>query len=595
MTQLSPRIPESGESAVLVSGHRLATEAGMKIIEKGGNAVDAAAAMCFCLNLVQPHQNGIGGEVPIILRSARDGKTVAISGQGTSPLALTIDWCRDNGIDLIPGDGYIPATVPAVVGTWALALKEYGTMSFGEILEPTIEVAGNGYEMFAALQFFLRNNSGRIAEHYPHTADIYLPDGNVPKVGDIITNPDFAAMLKIMVKAEDAEKHKGREAGIDAACDAFYRGEIAERIVSFITQNPVIDASGKTHTGLLSVDDFAKWKPKIEEPVTYNYKGYDVWKCSSWTQGPVFLQQLGILEGFDIEQTGHQSVEYLHNWIECAKLAFADREAYYGDPEIDIIPIDVLLARGYAGSRRKMIGPEASMEIRPGGAVEEVPDYNLEDVLADNRESLGFNSGFDHYGSTGGKPSDTMQLAAADKHGNLLSATPSGGWIKSSPVISGLGFCLGTRGQMFYLNPKRPNALAPRKRPRTTLTPTVVTKDEKPFLAFGTPGGDQQDQWTLQFFLNTVDFGMDLQSALDSPHFHINHVPASFYPRKALPGKVVLDSNFPDDVAEELRGKGHRISKESLVIRMMAVHFDDDGKISGSCCSTSPEGYAMGV
>jgi len=587
-----------GTRGVVASGHYLATAAGFRIMERGSNAIDAAAAMNFCLNIVEPNQNGIGGEVPIMIYSAKERRTFVICGQGWSPKALTIDWCRENGIDLIPGDGYIPACVPAVVGTWATALARFGTMTFTQVLEPAIELAESGFPVYASLREYLAEHAAWFKDRYPSTADVYLPGGRVPDVGEIIRNPDFAETLRTICAAEESARGKGRIAGIEAGADAFYAGEITEKIIDFISGNPVLDASGAAHRGLLAYDDFAEWRATVEDPISISYRGLEVHKCPPWSQGPVFLQQLAILGGYDLKSMGDdpaRSPEFLHTLIECAKLAFADREAYYGDPLFDKVPLDVLLSAEYAKSRRELIGPKASMDFRRGDAGIEIADCDYFDVRADNRRGMKATEAAKRSGKTGSGSGDTTQLVAADISGNMISATSSGGWIHSSPVIKGLGFALGTRAQMFYLNPSRPNALAPRKRPRTTLTPTIVTRGGKPYLAFGTPGGDSQDQWTLQFFLNFVDFGMDLQRALDSPHLRPQHVPESFYPRDAHPGRVLMEPGFPDEVLEELEKRGHQIQTDMKPVRMMAVFIDTDrGTISGGTCSTSPTGHAIG-
>ena len=455
-----------GRRGVVAAGHYLAASAGLRIMVAGGNAIDAAAAMGICETLLEPQSCGIGGEVPTLIYSAKERRTYAISGMGWSPEAFTIDWCRDHGIDLIPGDGYLPACVPAPVDTWATALARFGTMSFAEILQPTIEFAEQGFPVYASLSRHLHASRAQYAEQYPTTGAVYLPDGSAPNVGDVLRNPDFGAMLRIMCRAEEGAKGRGRVAGIEAARDAFYRGEIAERIVRFIADHPVADASGAVHAALMTYDDLAEWHARVEDPVTLNYRGLDVYKCSSWTQGPVFLQQLAILQGLDLKAMGHNSADYLHTWIETAKLAFADREAYYGDPDFDAVPFDVLLSAGYGERRAAQIGQTASLELRPGDLGAGVPEYAARSVREDNRRALGAvprdrsRAGED---GAGGPPApehaphlgDTTHLDAVDAEGNMVAATPSGGWIGSSPVIAGLGFPLGTRGQMFYLNPQQ--------------------------------------------------------------------------------------------------------------------------------------------
>ena len=596
-----------GRRGVVTAGHYLAASAGLRIMTAGGNAIDAAAAMGICLTLLEPQSCGIGGEVPTLIYSARERKTFAISGMGWSPMAFTVDWCRDHGVDLIPGDGYLPACVPAVVDTWAVALERFGTMSFAEILQPAIELAENGFPVYEGLRRGLHANRTKYVGQYPTTGAIYLPRGNVPHVGEALHNPDFGAMLRIMCRAEEAARGRGRVAGIEAARNAFYRGEIAERIARFIADHPVADASGAEHAGLLTYEDLAEWRARVEDPVTLNYRGLDVFKCSSWTQGPVFLQQLAILQCLDLKALGHNSADYLHTWIETAKLAFADREAYYGDPDFDAVPFDVLLSPGYGATRAGQIGPTASLELRPGDLGTGVPEYAARSVRDDNRRALG--AAHRAGNAAESRPSrrtspadsphlgDTTHLDAVDAEGNMVAATPSGGWIGSSPVIAGLGFPLGTRGQMFYLNPQRPNALQPRKRPRATLTPTIVTRDGAPFLAFGTPGGDGQDQWTLQFFLNYVEFGMDLQRSLDAPTVHTTHFPSSFYPREAHPGRVEAESRLPEETLAELRRRGHDLELNDGWNhgKPLAIHCHvDRGLIAGAATARDNIAYAMG-
>ncbi len=587
-----------GRRGVVTSGHYLVTSVGLRILMNGGNAIDAAAAMSICETLLEPQSCGIGGEVPTLVYSAREGKTYAISGMGWSPKAFTLDWCRENGIDLIPGDGYLPATVPAPVDTWATAVARFGTMSFSEILQPTIEFAEHGFPVYETMSNRIGLSEDKFNNLYPTTGEIYLNNGRARNVGEIQRNPDFGAMLRIMCRAEDEAKGRGRVAGIEAARDAFYKGEIAEKIIRFMEDNPVEDASGEEHIGLLSYEDMAEWHADVEEPLSLEYKGLDVHKCSSWTQGPVFLQQLSILRELDIKGYGHNSPEYLHSWVESAKMAFADREAYYGDPKMDDVPFDLLLSGEYGNMRAGQIGEVASLELRPGDLGSGVPEYTSIGVVDDNRRALGVAAreikdlGFGH-----AHIGDTTHLDAMDAEGNMVAATPSGGWLGSSPVIKGLGFPMGTRGQMFYLNSARPNALEPRKRPRATLTPTIATKDGGPFMAFGTPGGDSQEQWTIQFFLNHVEFGMNLQEALDAPTVHTTHFPSSFYPRHAFPGRVVVESRMSDKTLDELRKRGHDIEMTGDWAngKVLGIRYHSDtGTIAGAASAKNNIGYAMG-
>ena len=586
-----------GTRGVVTSGHYLATAAGFRIMEQGGNAFDAAAAMCFCVNLLEPQSNGIGGEVPVLVYSANENKVFSISGMGWSPQGFTIDWCRENGLDMIPGDGHLPACVPAVVGTWATILSRFGTMSFSQILQPAIELSENGFPVYEGLSHSIQTNLKRFTDLYPTTRDVFCSDGNAPQPGEVFRNPDWAETLKILCRAEDSQKHRGRIKGIDAARDAFYKGEIAEKIAKFISDNPVEDATGESHHGLLSYDDIAEWDAVVEEPVSFNYRGLEVHKCGPWTQGPVFLQQLGILQGFDLKKLGHNTSEYIHILIETAKLAFADREAYYGDPDFDDVPLERLLSDGYSDERRNLIADAASTEIRPGDLGMDIP-FSVEDVLADNRSALDIESGaMKDLGLGHAHTGDTTHLDAVDREGNMVSATPSGGWFSHSPVIKGLGFPISVRGQMFYLNARRANALAPRKRPRTTLTPSLVTKNGDPWMVFGTPGGDTQDQITLQFFLNHVDFGMDIQQSLDAPTVYSVHFPSSFYPRASYPGRMVVEGGIDRDVIEQLIGRGHEVLESDPWShgKVMGIRYDKKtGVISGGASPRKSIAYAFG-
>jgi gamma-glutamyltranspeptidase/glutathione hydrolase len=586
-----------GRRGVVAAGHYLAAAAGFRIMEQGGNAIDAAAAMSFCLNILEPQSNGIGGDVPTLIYVAKEKKTVAVSGMGWSPQAFTLDWCREHSIDLVPGDGYLPACVPAPVDTWATAVARYGKLTFSQVLQPAIDLAQNGYALYDGLHGSLSNGLKKFTELYPTTGEIYCPGGKVGEIGSLIRNPDWANSLKKMCAGE-AACGKGRAAGIEAARDVFYKGEIADTILEFISNNPVEDATGSAHTGLLDAADMAEWHATVEEPVTYKYAGLEVHKCSGWTQGPVFLQQLALLDGFDLKALGHNSADYVHTYIECAKLAFADREAYYGDPLFDEVPFDVLLSGIYNNSRRELIGSTASFDMRPGDTGNGIPEYAIGDVAEDNRRALNVGArdvrdlGLGH-----AHVSDTTHLDAIDFEGNMVAATPSGGWLGSSPVVKGLGFPIGTRGQMFYLNPERPNALQPRKRPRATLTPSIATRNGKPYLAFGTPGGDTQDQVTLQFFLNFAVFGMDVQNALDAPMVYSTHFPSSFYPRQSYPGKMVAENRIGADVVAELEKRGHEVEVADgwSAGKAMGIHIDvESGIISGGATSRRRIAYAMG-
>jgi gamma-glutamyltranspeptidase/glutathione hydrolase len=551
-----------GTNGMVTSGHYLASRIGLHILEEGGNAVDAAVAMGFALSVLEPYIYGIGGEVPILIYLAAENRVIALSGQGPAPRAATIELFKDRGIDTIPGDGLLAAAIPDAVSTWISALSHYGTMNLAQILKPGVELAEKGFPMYSRLRYAIEKLEPRWREDWPSSLETFVPGGRIPQVGEIYTQPDLAVMFRQLMEAERREQRQGRTEGLLAAREAFYKGPIAERIVNFIHDNEFPDATGMKNSGLITLEDLASYATRVERPVTANYRGYDLYKCGPWCQGPVFLQQLNILEGYDLAALGHNSAEYIHLVAETAKLAFADREKYYGDPDYLKVPLKTLLSKEYAARRRRLIDPDrASMEMRPGNDPPSVPEYRE----GDPRVFKG----------------DTTHLDAVDRWGNMVSATPSGGWFSSSPVIEGLGFPLGTRMQMFYLDPDHANALQPGKRPRTTLTPSLAMKDGKPFMVFGTPGGDQQDQWTLQFFFNCVDFGMDMQTAVDAPTFHSSHFPASFYPHSAQPGALNLERGIAEEAVESLRGKGHEVllDDEWSHGRVLGIRYDPENGV----------------
>jgi gamma-glutamyltranspeptidase/glutathione hydrolase len=568
-----------GTHGVIAAGHYLAARAGQRMFDKGGNAIDAAVASGFALNVLEPQSNGIGGEVPILVYSVKEKKPFAISGQGFAPKAATAEWFRKAGITIVPGDGFLPATVPAAFGSWAFALLRFGTLTLKDVLEAAIDYTESGFPVYPGLHSALAGLAKKFREQWPSSAEVYMPNGRVPAAGEILRNKDWAATLKKVVEVEMHESKRGREDAIQAAIDYWYKGEPAERIVEYMQKTEVLDASKKKHRGLLTKEDFAAWKPELDEPVTIRYHGLDVYKCGPWSQGPVFLQQLRLLDGFDLPKLGHNSSNYVHTVIEAAKLAFADREQFYGDPKFVDVPLRMLLSKEYADERRKLIDPKkASQEMRPGRGPKSVPEERPPGLPETFR-------------------GDTTHTCAADIHGNLMAATCSGGWIPSSPVIPGLGFPMGTRGQMFDLDPHRAGVVAPHKRPRTTLTPSLVMKDGKPWMVFGTPGGDQQDQWTLQFFLNYVDFGMDLQEAIDKPTFHSIHFPSSFYPREAVPGGLYAEGRIPEATRKELEARGHKVKPAGDWAngKVMAVRLDaKNGVLHGGVSPRTQIGYVMG-
>ena len=566
-----------GTFGMVASTHWLASAAGMAALEHGGNAFDAAVTAGFVLQVVEPHMNGPGGEAPILLYSADRDEVRVVCGQGVAPAAATIERFHELGLELVPGTGLLPASVPGAFDAWLLLLRDFGTLSLAEVLEPAIGYAEGGYPLVPGIRDAIASMESVFRDEWPGSAELYLP---VPAAGSLFRNRDLAASWRRVLEEAGGG---GRERQIDAARDAFYRGFVADAIASFVAETEAMDSSGERHRGLLTGDDLASWQASVEPPVSLDYHGWRVFKTGPWGQGPVFLQQLRLLSQFELGSLGRESADFVHVVVECAKLAFADREAWYGDPASFEVPLDDLLSPGYAEERARLVGEEASAELRPGSPGGREP--RLPRIPAAPPVAPGT-----------GEPtrSDTCHIDVVDRHGNVVSATPSGGWLDGSPVIPGLGFCLGTRGQMFWLEEGLPSSLEPRKRPRTTLSPTIARRDGET-LAFGTPGGDRQDQWSLVFFLSLVHFGLGLQEAIDAPMFHTDHFPESFYPRQPRPRTVELESRFGEDVIGELSRRGHLVQPQGpwSLGRLSAAA--TDGKVLRAAANPrGMQGYAAG-
>jgi gamma-glutamyltranspeptidase/glutathione hydrolase len=538
-----------GTHGVVVSGHHQASAAGLAMMQRGGNAIDAGVATVFAQAVLEFDRFGIGGEVPILIRLANENRVVAINGQGFAPRAATVEWFREREIEYIAGDGFLPATVPAVVESLILALDRFGTKSLGEVLAPAIAVADNGFPMYPSFREHIEQFADRFRSEWPSSVKVFLPEGRIPEVGDIFVQKDLARTLKRLAAAEADALSKGanRSAALKAARDAFYDGEMTREIVRFQREFQSSDETGFVSHGLFSEEDFATYHARVEEAAKTTYRGIEVYKLGFWSQGPVLLQTLNILEGYDLKSLGHNSAAYIHLLSEAMKLAFADREWYYADPDFVGVPALGLLSKDYAAERRKLIHSETpSLELRPG---DPYPFQPTPIAHAEIPASVAFRP--DAPGTTGTR--------IADAQGNVFSATPSGGWFYTSPIVVGLGFVLGTRGQSFWLDPDKPNKIEPHKRPRTTLTPSLALKDGKPFLAWGTPGGDVQDQVNLQVFLNIVEFGMDIQQAVEAPLFQILDFSPSFYPREAVPGGMRIETRVPAGVPEQLQKMGYDV------------------------------------
>jgi gamma-glutamyltranspeptidase / glutathione hydrolase len=547
-----------GTFGVVASTHWIATAVGMGVLEKGGNAFDAAAATAFTLQVVEPHLNGPGGDVPVILYDVRKSAPQVICGQGPAPQAATIAHFRKLDLDMVPGTGLLAACVPGMFDAWMLLLRDYGTWRVADVLAPAIAYARDGHPLLERASATIAMVEQLFREHWPTSAAVYMPDGKVPAPGTLFTNRALAeTYTRVVREAESAGSD--RVAQIERARKIWSQGFVAEAIDKFCRTQEVMDVSGTPHPGLLTGADMAKWRASAEAPLTYDYGAYTVCKPGVWSQGPVLLQQLALLKGFDLDGLDPLGPDFIHLQVECAKLAYADRESFYGDPNFVRVPIETLLSERYNTERRKLIADKASLDLCPGsvagfGAVVEM--RRAEGARA-AVGSLG--AGEPTVGRLGEVRGDTVHFDIVDAAGNMVSATPSGGWLQSSPVIPALGFGLGTRAQMFSLEEKHPNALAPGKRPRTTLSPSLALRDGEPYLVWGSPGGDQQDQWTTQFLLRHVHAKMNLQEAIDAPAWHSEHFPISFWPRTARPGVLVVESRLPEKTIEELRKRGHEI------------------------------------
>ena len=550
-----------GTFGVVTSTHWIATAVGMATLEKGGNAFDAGVATAFTLQVVEPHLNGPGGDVPIIVHDVRRGRTEVICGQGPAPAGATIAYYRGEGLDMVPGTGLLAACVPGTFESWMLLLRDYGTLRLRDVLEPAIAYARDGYPLVERASATIATVEQMFRKHWKTSAEVYLPNNEVPKPGTLFTNRKLSeTYARILKEAESAGSE--RVAQIERARKSWSHGFVAEAIDKFCRTQETMDVSGSPHRGVLTADDMARWQPTVEAPLTYDYGRYTVCKPGVWSQGPVMLQQLALLKGFELDGLDPSGPEFIHLQTECAKLAFADREKFYGDPNFTEIPIATLLSDVYNDARRKLISDQASLDFVPG-SVEGFGSIVKLRRQEGHREAVGaMGAGEPTVGRFGEVRGDTVHFDIIDQAGNMISATPSGGWLQSSPVIPELGFCLGSRAQMFWLEENHPAALAPGKRPRTTLSPTMALRDGEPYMAWGSPGGDQQDQWTTQFLLRHVHAKMKLQEAIDAPAWHSEHFTSSFWPREARPGVLVVEGRLSADTIKELRRRGHKVEVE---------------------------------
>jgi gamma-glutamyltranspeptidase/glutathione hydrolase len=598
-----------GTFGMVSSTHWLASQSAMAVLEDGGNAYDAAVAGAFVLHVVEPHLNGPAGEVPILLAPA-GGEVRVLCGQGVAPAGATVAHYRGLGLDLVPGTGPLAAAVPGAFDAWMLLLRDHGTKSLADVLKYAIGYAEHGHAPVERVGETVETVRELFATEWTSSAEVYLPGGRAPRPGELLRNPALAATWKRLL-AETAGA-PDREARIDAAREVWRSGFIAEALVRQ-ARRPTLDTSGERHADMLTAADLAAWSATYEAPATYDWNGWTVCKAGPWSQGPAFLQQLALLPA---ELPPYGSADYVHLLVEGCKLAMADREAWYGDAAE--VPLADLLSGPYNAERRRLVGDKASYELRPGSPGGRVPrlSAHAHTVVVDAGEfdALGVGEptvakppvspvpGEPGTGADGATRGDTCHLDVVDRWGNMVAATPSGGWLQSNPVVPELGFPLGTRLQMTWLEEGLPNSLTPGRRPRTTLTPSLALRDGVPVMAFGTPGGDQQDQWQLHFFLavalrGAVRGGLDLQGAIDAPNWHNDGFPGSFYPRGMRPGSVTVESRTDPEVVAGLRRRGHHVTVGGAWSegRLCAVARDPrTGVLSAAANPRGMQGYAVG-
>ncbi len=567
-----------GKRYVVSSLHYLATMGGVRILESGGNAADAGVATGICINVLQPGYTHFGGVAPIIYCPASGSPVETISGVGRWPRAATMDYFHQHhGGDLPPG--ILRTVTPASPDAWLTALARFGTMTFGEVIQPALDLAEQGHPVDAQFHSFVSGGIGTA----PSTAATFNPGGQIPQIGEIFFQKDLANTFKRMIEAE--RKAGGdRKAGIRAARDLVYKGEIAHEIAGF----------QRREGGLLTYEDLVTFSVQIEAPEHATYKGYDVYTCGPWCQGPTLNMALKILEGVELKQMGHHSADYLHTIIEGLKLVFADREAYFGDPEFVQVPMAGLLREGYAAERRAEIDLEHAAPDMP-------PPGNPWPFHPQPRGKKGALPTVDPCGPqperTSLWESDTCYLCVVDEEGNAFSATPSDvvGW---SPVVPGLGFPVSGRGTQSWLDPAHPSCLRPWKRPRLTPNPAVVLKAGKPFMPFGCPGGDAQVQGMLQVFLNIIEFGMEPQEAIEAPRVISHSFPNSFWPHGSLPGQVTVEARIGPRTREALRNRGHIVDDHedwsSEVSRVCAITVDRESGVRVGGADPRSTSYAIG-
>jgi gamma-glutamyltranspeptidase / glutathione hydrolase len=585
-----------GTFGMVSSTHWIASQSAMHALERGGNAFDAAVTAGFVLHVVEPHLNGPGGEVPAIIATVQNPAPRVLAGQGPAPSGATIDHFTSMGFELIPGSGPLAAAVPGAVDAWLLMLRDHGTQSLEEILAPAIGYAGAGHPIGVRIGVTVSSVRKLFEKDWPTSAELWLNDGRAPEAGSLFANPAYARTLQRLVD-EGRAAGPDRETQIDGARRAWSEGFVAEAVDAF-SRKPFRDSSGEAHPGLVTGGDMAAFSATWEEPITLDWHGFSVAKTQPWGQGPVLLQTMTVLDALGgPEALNPSSAGGIHAITESLKLAFADREAWYGDGQD--VPLETLLSQDYALERSGLVGERASAEVRPGSPDGREPrmaafvmDQARRATVVDDA-TIGEPT-VDANGVTRG---DTCHVDVVDRWGNMVSATPSGGWLQSSPTIPELGFPLGSRLQMFWLEEGLASSLAPGRRPRTTLTPTMVHRDGEPVLACGSPGGDQQDQWQLLFLLRHLIGGQSLQEAIDAPTWHTTSFPGSFFPRVVEPAVLVVEDRLGEEVLSALSTRGHDVRRSGAwsLGRMCAVTRDPStGIVAAGANPRGMQGYACG-
>jgi gamma-glutamyltranspeptidase/glutathione hydrolase len=607
-----------GTFGMAASTHWLATATAQSVLERGGNAFDAATAAAFVLHVVEPHLNGPGGDMTGVFSTAENpGKPVVLMGQGPAPEGATVQHYVSEGLELVPGSGALAAAVPGAVDAWLLLLRDHGTWELAEVLDFAIAYARDGHPVLARVGGTISAVSELFRRHWPTSAELWMPEGRIPEEGQLIRNPAHARTLQKLVQAgagigeaAGAAAAHTREGRIDAARREWSEGFVARAIAKAV-QTPHRHSSGTDHRGVLTMADMAGFRASYEEATTLEFRGHTIAKTGAWGQGPALLQTLAILKGFDDEYLDPSTELGAHTILEAQKLALADREAYYGDVDV---PLDYLLSAEYAASRRELVTENASHEFRPGqvpGRDPYIPALRTGYAPPSRGNDDGgsrTNGGAAAFGAAAGvgEPTvapngetrgDTCHVDVVDRWGNMVSATPSGGWLQSSPAIPELGFCLGTRLQMTWLEQGTPSTLTPGKRPRTTLTPTLVLRDGVAVTALGSPGGDHQDQWQLLYLLRTIVGGYSPQQAIDAPAFHTTSMPGSFWPRTWEPGGAVVEDRLGGELIAGLERRGHRITRAGdwTLGRLSAVVRDPaTGVLRAAANPRGAQGYAAG-